>query len=159
MESKPNEFHVINKINFTSYVNIIVRVCMTLKYAKREPIDPHIFLEYVCRGLALGKCLVGFALNKEQELSSCAVLFLNNNPIKGKVLWIEWVWSDGKDLRMGLRAMKKIEELAQKLGVDRIAGVTIRGLEAIYKKYKFKEACTIVEKVIKKEVKNNVEKN
>ena len=74
---------------------------------------------------------------------------------KGKILWIEWAWSDGKDLKLGLKVFKKIEELAQTLKADRIAGAMTRGFGAVFKKYGFKEAYRVIEK----EVKKNVEKD
>jgi len=155
---KPNEIYIINKLNFTSQANVIVRICMTLKYAEKDPIDPHMFLEYVSKGLAFGKCIILVTFNEKQDLSSCVVLFLNNHPVKGKILWIEWAWSDGKDLRLGNKVFEKIEDLAQKLGADKIAGSMTRGLKAVYKKYGLTTAYTVVEKTVKK-VKNNVEKN
>ena len=149
---KPNEVYIINKLNFASQANVMARICTTLKYAEKDPIDPHIFLEYVSKGLAFGRCIILVTFNEKQDLTSCVVLFLNNNPIKGKILFIEWAWSDGKDLKLGLKVLKKIEELARILKADRIAGAMTRGLKAVYKKYGLTTAYTVVEKIIEKEV-------
>ena len=46
-EIKPNEVYVINKLNFANQANVLAKICMTLKFAKREPIDPDIFMEYI----------------------------------------------------------------------------------------------------------------
>ena len=152
---EPNEVYMINKLNFASHANVLAKICTTLQYAEKDPIDPYIFLEYVSKGLAFGKCIILVTFNEKQDLNSCAVLLLNNNPVKGKILWIEWAWSDGKDLKLGLKVFKKIEELAQKLEADRIAGAMTRGFRAVSKKYGFKEAYRVIEK----EVKKNVEKD
>lgn len=156
---KPNEVYIINKLNFASQANVMARICTTLKYAEKDPIDPHVFLEYVSKGLAFGRCIILVTFNEKQELNGCAVLLLNSNPIRGKTLWIEWIWSDGKNLKLGLKGLKKIEELARILKADRIAGAMTRGLKAVSKKYGFKTAYTVVEKIIEKEVKINVEKD
>lgn len=155
---KPNEVYIINKLNFASQANVLARICMTLKYAEKEPIDPHVFLEYVSRGLAFGRCIIFVTFNEEQDLSSCAVMFLNNHPVKGKILWIEWAWSNGKNLKIGLKVFKKIEDLARKFGADRIAGSMTRGLKAVSKKYGFKTAYTVIEKKLEGS-ELNVEKN
>jgi len=144
-----NEVYMINKLNFASQANVMAKICTTLKYAEKEPIDPYIFLEYVSKGLAFGRCIILVTFNEKEDLSSCVVMFLNNNPIKGKILFIEWAWSDGKDLKLGLEVFKKIEELAKELKADRIAASMTRGLKAVYKRYGLKEVYTVVEKRIK----------
>jgi len=155
MKIKPNEIYVINKSNFVLHANTMARICVTLKSAEKDPIDPNIFLEYIAKALAIGKCIIFVTFNKEKELNSCAVMLLNHHPFKGKILWIEWAWSDGKDLRLGIKVFKKIENLAQRLGADKIAGAMTRGLEAVYRKYGFNIAYTVVEK----KVNSNVEKD
>jgi len=155
----PNEIYIINKLNFVSQVNVITRICMTLKYAEKEPIDPHIFLKYVSMGLAFGKCIILVTFDEKQDLNSCVVLFLKNNQIQGKILWIEWAWSNSKDLTLGLKVFKKIEDLAQKLKADKIAGSMTRGLKAVSKKYGLKTAYTVMEKIIKKGSELNVEQD
>lgn len=152
---EPNTVYIINKLNFATQANVLAKICMTLKFAKREPIDPDIFIEYVTKSLAFGVCIILVTFNKKMELNTCVVMFLKNNPVKGKVLWIEWAWSDGKDLKLGNRVFEKVEDLAQRLGAKRIAGAMERGIEAVYKKYGLKQAYIVVEK----EVKNNVEEN
>jgi len=144
-----NEIYMINKLNFASQANVMAKICTTLKYAEKEPIDPYIFLEYVSKGLAFGRCIILVTFNEKEDLSSCVVMFLNNNPIKGKILFIEWAWSDGKDLKLGLEVFKKIEELAKELKADRIAASMTRGFKAVYKRYGLKEVYTVVEKRIK----------
>ena len=127
---------------------------MTLKSVK-EPIDPHIFLDYVSKGLAFGRCVILVTFNEAQELNTCVVTFLNNVPIKGRVLWIEWAWTDGKDLKLGKTVMEATEELARQIGANRVAGAMTRGFKAVLRKYGFKEAYRVIEK----EVSENVEKD
>ena len=122
---------------------------MTLKYAEKDPIDPHVFLEYVSKGLAFGRCIILVTFNEKQDLNSCVVLFLHNNPVKGKILWIEWAWGNDKSLRLGLKVFKRIEELATQLKADKIAGSMTRGLKGVYKKYGLTTAYTVVEKKVK----------
>jgi len=143
---------MINKENFASQANVITRICMTLKYAEKEPIDPYIFLKYISMGLAVGKCIIFVTFNEKQDLNACVVLLLKDNPIQGKVIWIEWAWTDGKDLKLGLKIFEKVEDLAQKLKADRIAGAMTRGLKAVSKRYGLHTAYTVIEKIMKKEV-------
>lgn len=145
-EIEPNEIYIINKLNFASQANVMARICMTLKSAEREPLDPHIFLKYVSMGLAFGKCIILVSFNEKQDLNACVVLILKNNPVKGKILWIEWAWSDSKDLKLGLKILEKMEDLARRLKVKRISGAMTRGLKAVSKKYGFKIAYTVIEK-------------
>lgn len=151
---KPNEIYMINKINFADQVNVLAKVCTTLKFAKREPINPDIFMDYVTTGLAFGRCIILVTFNKKMELNSCVVMFLKNNPVKGKILWLEWCWSDGKDLKLGNKVFERMEDLAQKLGAKRIACAMTRGYKAVEKRYGLKEAYRVMEK----EVRTNVEK-
>lgn len=157
-EIKPNEVYMINKANFATQVPALVKICRTLKYAKREPIDEDIFLEYVTKALAFDVCIILVTFNEEEDLNSCMVTFMKNNPVKGKILWIEWAYSDGKDLNLGNKVFEKLEDLAQKLGASRIAGSMERGLAGVAKKYGLKKAYTVVEKMVK-EVKNDVKKD
>jgi len=152
---EPNTVYIINKLNFATQANVLAKICMTLKFAKREPIDPDIFIEYVTKTLAFGRCIILVTFNKKMELNTCVVMFLNDNPVKGKILWIEWAWTDGKDLKLGNKVFEKVEDLAQRLGAKRIAGAMERGIEAVYKKYGLKQAYVVVEK----EVKTNVGKD
>jgi len=159
---KPNEVYIINKLNFATQANALAKICMTLKFAKREPINPDIFMDYITVSLALGNCIILVTFNKKTKLNTCIVMLLKNNPIKGKVLWIEWAWTDGKDLKLGNKVFEKVEDLAQRLGAKRIAGAMERGIEAVYKKYGLKQAYIVVEKIVEKsekEVKTDVEKN
>jgi len=157
MEEKiePNKVYMINKINFATQMVALVKICGTLKYAKREPINPDIFIEYVTKALAFGRCIILVTFNKKMELNTCIVMLLKDNPIKGKILWIEWAWTDGKDLKLGNKVFEKVEDLAQRLGAKRIAAAMERGIEAVYKKYGLEKEYVVVSK----EVKTNVEKN
>jgi len=157
MEEKieSNKVYMINKINFATQVATLVKICGTLKYAKREPIDPDIFIEYVTKALAFGRCIILATFNEKQELNTCIVMLLKNNPIKGKVLWIEWAWSDGKNLELGNKVFEKVEDLAQRLGAKRIAASMERGIEAVYKKYGLEKEYVVVSKEVKTNVENN----
>lgn len=154
MEGKiePNEVYMINKLNFATQVPALVKICKTLKYNKGEPIDEDIFLEYVTKALAFDTCIILVSFNEKQDLNGCVVTFMKNNPIKGKILWLEWAWSDGKDFNLSKKGMEKIEDLAQKLGADRIAGAMTRGFKAVHRKFGFKEAYRVIEKEVKKNV-------
>lgn len=157
-----NKVYRIDKGNFATQVPALVKICGTLKYAKREPINEDIFLEYVTKALAFGICIILVTFNEKQELTTTVVTFLKNNPIKGKILWIEWAWSDGKDLELGKKVFDKLEELARILGAKRIAGAMERGLAGVAKKYGLEKAYTVVEKIVKevkKEVKTDVKNN
>ena len=150
MEIKPNEIYTINKSNFVSQANVMARICTTLKYAEKEPIDPHIFLEYVSKGLAFGRCIILVTFN-EEELSSCVVLFIKDNPVKGRILWIEWAWSDGKNLSLGKKVFETIEDLAQRLNAKRIACAVTRGYKAYGRKYGLQEEYRVFAKNVKKD--------
>jgi len=153
----PNKVYTINKLNFASQANVMARICMTLDSVK-EPIDPHVFLEYISKGLAFGRCIIFVTFNEEQNLSGCIVAVLNNIPVKGKILWIEWAWTDGKDLKLGKKLIEAAETLAQQWGASRVAGAMTRGFKAVSRRYGYKEAYRVMEKKIK-EVNKNVEKD
>lgn len=160
MEGKiePNEIYYINKNNFATQVTVLAKIYRTLKYAKREePIDPDEFLGHITKSLAFGRCIILVTFNEKEELNGCAILLLNNVPIKGKILWIEWAWTDGKDFNLSKKGLKGIEDLAQGLGADRIAGAMTKGFKAVFRKFGFREAYRVMEKVVEKEVrKENV---
>jgi len=150
---KPDEVYIINKLNFANQANVLVKICGTLKFAKGEPVEPDKFIEYITKELAFGNCIILVSFNKKMDLNGCAVLILNNNPYKGKILWIEWIWNDGKNPDLSKKGLKIIEDLAQKLGADRIAGAMRKGFKAVSKKYGFKEAYRVMERIMEKEVK------
>jgi hypothetical protein len=152
---EPNEVYIINKLNFATQANVLAKICMTLKFAKREPIDPDIFIEYVTIALASNRCIIFITFNDKMELNCCVVVFIREVPGKGLILWIEWAWTDGKDLKLGNKVFEKVEDLAQRLGAKKIAGAMERGIEAVYKKYGLKQAYIVVEKEVKTNVENN----
>ena len=152
---EPEEVYLINKNNFAEQAKVLVKICMTLKDAKREPIDPDIFMEYITKGLAFGRCVIFVSFNGKLELIACAVAFLNNNPVKGKIVWIEWAWTKTDNLTIGLKMFERIEELAKAWGATRIAAAMTRTLAGVAKKYKMKKAYTVVEKVLKEVNKND----
>ena len=154
----PNTVYIINKLNFATQANVLVKICGTLKYYEREQIDPDKFMEYVIQKLAFGRCVILVSFNEKTELNGCAVLFLNNNPVKGKILWIEWIWTDSKNFSLSKKGLEVIEDLAQKLGADRIAGAMTKNFNAVCKKYGFREAYRVMEKEVKKN-EENMEKN
>lgn len=158
MEIKPNEIYIINKNNFADQAKVLAKICMTLKFAKREPIDPDIFMEYVTKGLAFNHCIIFVTFNDNLEISSCVVIFVNENPVKGRIVWIEWAYSNGKDLKLSKKVFEKIELLAKNIKASRIAGAITRGEKALFRRYGLKESYIVVEKEIK-EGDNNVEKN
>ena len=146
---EPKEVYLINKNNFVDQAKVLAKICMTLKFTKREPIDPDIFMEYVTKGLAFGKCIIFVSFDKDLELIACAVAFLLNNPLKGKIIWLEWCWTDGKDLDIGNKMFERIEDLAKTWGATRIAAAMTRTIAGVAKKYKMKKAYTVVEKILK----------
>lgn len=150
----PDKAYMINRANFASQANVLAKICMTLRYAKKDPMKPDIFLDYIIRALAFGKCIIFVTFDDKEELNGCAV-FLINNTTRGKILWIEWVWSNYKDLKLGRKKFKEIIDLAQKLKFDKIAGAMNRNFGAVLKRYGFKEAYRVLEI----EVKKNVEKD
>lgn len=158
MEIKPNEIYMINKNNFADQAKVLAKICMTLKFAKREPIDPDIFMEYVTKGLAFNRCIIFVTFNDNLKISSCVVIFVNENPVKGRIIWIEWAYSNGKDLKLSKKVFEKIELLAKNIKANRIAGAITRGEKALFRRYGLKESYIVVEKEIK-EGDNNVEKN
>ena len=147
---KPNKVYIINKLNFANQANVLAKICMTLKFAKKEPINPDIFMDYITVSLAFGKCIILVTFNEKMELNTCIVMLLKNNPIKGKVLWIDWAWSDGKNLKLGNKVFEKVEDLAQRLGANRIAASMERGIEAVYKKYGLEQEYVVVSKEVRK---------
>ena len=156
---EPGEIYLINKNNFADQAKVLAKICMTLKFAKREPIDPDIFMEYVTKGLAFNRCIIFITFNDNLEISCCVVIFINENPVKGRVVWIEWAYSNGKDLKLSKKVFEKIEEFAKNIKASRIAGAITRGEKALFRSYGLKEAYVVVEKIVKEEVKTNVENN
>ena len=143
---EPNTIYLINKDNFASQVSVLVKICMTLKYAKREPIDPGIFIEYVTKSLAMGSCIILVTFNEKKELNCCVVTFINNNPVKGKILFIEWAWSDAKSLVLSKKVWDKVEELAKIINAKKIACSMTRGYNAVGKRYGLKEEYRVMAK-------------
>ena len=122
---------------------------MTLKFAKREPIDPDIFLEYVTKGLAFNQCIIFITFDNKLEISNCVVIFIKEIPVKGRVVWIEWAYSNGKDLELSKKVFDKINELAKDIKASRIAAAITRGEKALFRRYGLKEAYIVVEKKLK----------
>lgn len=158
-EIKPDEIYIINKKNFADQAKVLAKICMTLEFAKREPIDPDIFMEYVTKGLAFNQCIIFITFDNKLEISSCVVIFIKEIPVKGRVVWIEWAYSNGKDLELSKKVFDKINEFAKDIKASRIAGAITRGEKALFRRYGLEEAYIVVERKINKEGDNNVEKN
>ena len=56
-------------------------------------------MEYLTKGLAFNQCIIFITFDNKLEISSCVVIFIKEIPGKGRVVWIEWAYSNGKDLR------------------------------------------------------------
>lgn len=149
---KPGEIYIINKKNFADQAKVLAKICMTLKFAKREPIDPNVFIEYVTKALAFNRCIIFITFDNKLEISSCVVIFVKENPVKGRVVWIEWAYSDGSSLKLSKKIFDKIGEFARDIKANRIAGAITRGEKAIFERYGLKETYIVVEKIIEKEV-------
>ena len=150
-EIEPNKVYMINKFNFATQVTALVKICKTLKYAKRDPIDEYIFLDYVTKALAFGICIILVTFNEKKELNTCLVTFIKNNPVKGKILFIEWAWTNSKSLELSKKVFDKVEDLAQRLGVNKIAASMTRGFRAVERRYGLKEEYRVVAKDVKYE--------
>lgn len=147
-EIEPNEIYIINKINFAMQAGILAKIYMTRLNSKLEKIDCDKFFDYFTKALAFGKCITLVSFNDKKELTACAVLLLKSMPFEGLILWIEWIWSDGHDLKLGKKFLKRIEDIAKELKIKKIAGATKRGFKAITKKYGFKETYRVMEKEV-----------
>ena len=145
---EPNEIYVINQSNFAVQPGILVKIYMTRANSKLGKISFDKFIDYFTKSLAFGKCIALVSFNDKKELNACAVLFLKVNPFEGQILWLEWVWSDGHDLKLGKKFMEKIEDIAKELKIKKIAGATKKGVKAITKKYGFKETYRVMEKEV-----------
>jgi len=148
----PNKVYHINMLNYRNQTNIMARVCATLRYAKENPIDSKIFIKYITRLFAYGRCVVFVTFNEKQELNSCVVMVINNHPIKGRILFIEWAWCDKEaGFSLGKNVMKDIDHLAMDLQMDKIAGAMsrTRGFKGLFRKYGFIKAYCVVEKNVK----------
>ena len=154
---EPNEIYIINKINFAMQAGVLGKIYMTRAKSKLEKIDCDKFMDYFTKALAFGKCIALVSFNDKKELNACVVLLLKNNPFEGMILWLEWIWTDGHDLQMGKKYLKRIEDIAKELKIKKIAGATKRGAEAIIRKYGFKEEYYVASKEVK--IDENVKKN
>lgn len=157
MEEKiePNEIYSIDERNYFYQAKVLVKIYMTRAKSKLEKIDSEKFMDYFTKSLALGKCIALVSFNEKKELNACAVLLIKINPFGGNILWLDWVWTDGHNLKLGIKFMKKIEDIAKELKLKKIAGATNRGIEAIIKKYDFKEIYKVMEKEVDINVKDN----
>lgn len=147
-EIEPNEIYIINKINFAMQAGVLAKIYMTRLNSKLEKIDCDKFMDYFTKALAFGKCITLVSFNDKKELNACAVLLLKSMPFEGLILWIEWIWSDGHDLELGKKFLKRMENIAKELKIKKIAGATKRGFRAINKKYGFKETYRVMEKEV-----------
>ena len=155
-EIETNEIYIINKINFAMQAGVLAKIYMTRLNSKLEKIDCDKFFDYFTKALAFGKCIALVSFNDKKELNACAVLLLKSMPFEGLILWIEWIWSDGHDLKLGLKYLKRIEDIAKELKIKKIAGATKRGFEAITKKYGFRETYRVMEKEVNIDDKKNI---
>ena len=153
---EPNTIYLINKDNFANQVSVLVKICMTLKYAKKEPINQDIFIEYVTIALSTGKCIVLVTFDKDNKLNCCIVLFIKDNPVKGRILWIEWAWANTKSKSLSKKVFEKIEEVARKANANKVAGAMTHGFNAVFKLYGLKEEYRVMAKDVKKDVIKNV---
>jgi len=146
---EPNEIYIINQSNFVMQAGILGKIYMTRAESKLEKIDCDKFMDYFTKSLAFGKCICLVSFNDKKELNACVVLLLKVNPFEGMILWLEWIWTDGHNLKLGKKYLKRIEDIAKELKIKKIAGATNRNIKALSRKYDFEEKYCVMEKEVK----------
>jgi len=156
-EIETDKIYTIDKENYALQAGVLARIYMTRENSNLEKIDLDIFMDYFTKALAFGKCIALVSFNDKKELNACAVLLLKLTPFEGMILWLEWIWSDGHNLQLGKKYLKRIEDIAKGLKIKKIAGATKRGFKAITKKYGFKETYRVMEKEV--DIDENIKKD
>lgn len=145
-EIETDKIYTIDKENYALQAGVLARIYMTRESSNLEKIDLDIFMDYFTKALAFGKCITLVSFNDKKELNACAVLLLKLTPFEGMILWIEWIWSDGRSFLLGKKYLKRIEDIARELKIKKITGATKKGFKALTRKYGFKETYRVMEK-------------
>ena len=144
----------IQNINLTLDTDDFLKVCGKLKETKDCRLKENRLYGYMVGGIFDDKISTYVSYDKD-KMNGCVILTLQRDLIGDLTLFIVYMFIDRHYPKLTLEYMKFIEEKAIELKADKISFTTHRNPKAIEKKYGqfgYKHRCSVIEKIIKKEV-------
>lgn len=141
-------------INLTLDTNDFLKVCDKLKETKDCKLKENRLYSYMIAGI-YNKQIFTFVSYDKDKMNGCVILTLSRDIIGDLTLFIVYMFIDRHYPKLSIEYMKFIEERAKELKADKISFTTHRNPKAVerkYSKYGYQHRCSVIEKIIKKEV-------
>lgn len=144
----------MDKIKLTSNTDEFFKVCDKLKKTKNCRLKENRLFSYMMAGRFNNKIFTYVSYDKE-EMNGCVILTLEKDIIGDLTLFIIYMFIDKNYPKLSIEYIKFIEEKARELNADKISFTTHRNpkvVERKYGKYGYKHRCSVIEKILIKEV-------
>jgi len=144
----------MNNINLTLDTDDFLMVCDKLKETKDCRLKGNRLFSYMVGGRFNDRIFTYVSYDKD-KMNGCVILTLGRDIIGDLTLFIIYMFIDKHYPKLSSEYVKFIEEQAIELKADKISFTTHRNPKAIERKYHqfgYKHRCSVIEKIIKKEV-------
>ena len=144
----------MDRINLSLDTDDFLKVCDKLKETKDCRLKENRLFGYMIAGKFNENVFTYVSYDKD-KMNGCVILTLTRDMVGDLTLYIIYMFIDRHYPTLSMDYMKFIEQKAKELKADKISFTTHRKPEAVvrkYGKYGYKHRCSVIEKIIKKEV-------
>ena len=144
----------MNIIKLTLDTDDFLKICDKLKETKDCRLKENRLFGYMIAG-KFDKRISTYVSYDKAKMNGCVILTLGRDLVNNLTLYIVYMFIDKNYPKLSMEYMKFIEQKAKEFKVDKISFTTHRKSEAVvrkYGKYGYKHRCSVIEKIIGKEV-------
>lgn len=139
----------MSDIFITRNTDHLIEIANKTKEMKNKQLEPAGFLKHMLVGVKDNRTIV-LRSPEKGKMDSCIVMTIIKEFSK-VILWIDFVWTDPENKKIGDKLMKAVDDTANTLEADSIQGRMTRGMRGAKKKYGFKKVYEVISKSIKEE--------
>ena len=144
----------MNNINLTLDTDDFLKVCDKLKETKDCRLKENRLFNYMIAGKFNERISTYVSYDKD-KMNGCAILTLERDLVDNLTLYIVYMFIDKNYSELSIEYMKFIEQKAKEFEADKISFTTHRNpkvIERKYGKFGYKHRCSVIEKIIIKDV-------
>ena len=144
----------MDKINFTLDNDDFLNICDKLKETRDCRLKESRLYSYMVAGKFNDKIFTYVSYDRD-KMNGCVILALERDIIGDLTLFIIYMFIDRQYPKLSVEYVNFIEKRAKELKADKISFTTHRNSKAIerkFGKYGYKHRCSVIEKIIEKEV-------
>ncbi len=144
----------MDKINLTLNDDDFLKVCDKLKETKDCRLKENRLFSYMIKGKFDNRISTYVSYDKD-KMNGCIILTLERDIIGDLTLFIVYMFVDKHYPKLSIKYVRFIELKAKEFKADKISFTTHRNSKVVerkYGKYGYKHRCSVIEKIIEKEV-------